>query len=420
MKMPEEEGLGSLRLTIHRSASQIGGNCIELEHSSGERLLLDVGRPLDAPNNAMGLLPQSLDLKRPAHVVISHPHQDHYGLLNEIPRHWPVHCGAASEKLMRLTASITGGQIEQECHAWKSGVATDIGPFKVTPLLIDHSAFDASMVLIEAEGKRVLYSGDFRIHGRKSALVERLMSSPPKDIDVLLLEGTNLGSDKPTKSEADLEEDFVDLFKNTPGRVFVAWSAQNVDRTVTLYRAAKKTGRTLVVDLYTAEVMELLAEHGRLPRAGLENIKVVITSSMARMYKRKGHAEFVDHMATGGRGISASALNDHRSKWVVMLRDSLRGDYENKGVTLNSADSWSWSMWSGYLKSASAELLDWLQDAAPRHIHTSGHASPRHLLDFAKAVAPKKLVPIHSFTWDDHIEGFPAVHRMKDGETLTI
>lgn len=418
--MPEEESSGAVRLTIHRSASQIGGNCIELEHSSGERLLLDVGRPLDAPNHATGLLPESLNLQRPAHLVISHPHQDHYGLLNEIPRDWPVHCGAASEKLMRLTASITGGQIDQTCHTWKSGQSTEVGPFKVTPLLTDHSAFDAHMLLIEVGGKRVLYSGDFRIHGRKSALVERLMASPPKDIDVLLLEGTNLGSDKPTKSETDLEEDFVSLFRTTPGRVFVAWSAQNVDRTVTLYRAAKKTGRTLVVDLYTAEVLELLAEHGRLPRAGFDNLKVVITANMSKMYRSKGRAEFVDQMATGGRGISAAALNDNRDKWVVMSRDSLRRDFDRKGVKPDADDCWSWSMWSGYLKDASTDMKAWLSEASPRHIHTSGHASPRHLRDFAEAISPSKLIPIHSFTWDDHTGAFSSVHRLQDGETLTI
>lgn len=409
-----------LRLTIHRSASQIGGNCIELEHSSGERLILDAGRPLDAPGEATDLLPETLDLQRPAHVLISHPHQDHYGLLNEIPREWPVYCGAAAQKLMNITAQVTGGRIDQDVHHWVSGSAKTIGPFKVTALLTDHSAFDAYMLLIEAGGKRVLYSGDFRIHGRKSALVERLMASPPKDIDVLLLEGTNLGSDKPTKSEADLEDDFVNLFNETRGRVFVAWSAQNVDRTVTLYRAAKKTGRTLVVDLYTAEVMELLAEHGRLPRAGIDSFKVVITANMSRMYRRKGRSEFVDQMATGGRGISAASLNENRNRWVVMMRDSLRRDFDLKGVKPDADDRWSWSMWSGYLKNASDDMKAWLSESSHQHIHTSGHASPQHLRDFAEAMSPRKLVPIHSFTWDDHMGLFPSVHRLQDGETLTI
>jgi ribonuclease J len=410
----------TLRLTIHRSASQIGGNCIELEHSSGERLILDAGRPLDAPGDATGLLPATLNLQRPAHVLISHPHQDHYGLLNEIPHEWPVYCGAATQKLMAITAGITGGKIDQNVHHWEAGQPTAIGPFTVTALLTDHSAFDAHMLLIEAGGKRVLYSGDFRIHGRKSSLVERLMASPPQNVDVLLLEGTNLGSDKPTKSEADLEDDFVNLFHETPGRVFVAWSAQNVDRTVTLYRAAKKTGRTLVVDLYTAEVMELLAEHGRLPRAGFDNLKVVITANMSRMYRRKGRSEFVDQMATGGRGISAAALNDNRDKWIVMFRDSLHRDFDRKGVKPDTDDCWSWSMWSGYLKDVSADMKAWLSAASPRHIHTSGHASPRHLRDFAEAISPSKLVPIHSFTWDDHTGAFPSVHRLQDGETLMI
>jgi hypothetical protein len=62
-----------------------------------------------------------------------------------------------------------------------------------------------------------------------------------------------------------LEGRFVYLFKATAGRVYVAWSAQNIDRTVTLYRACLKAGRTLVVDLYTAEVLDALASFGRIP-----------------------------------------------------------------------------------------------------------------------------------------------------------
>lgn len=33
-------------LTIHRGAKQIGGSCVELQASSGERILLDLGMPL--------------------------------------------------------------------------------------------------------------------------------------------------------------------------------------------------------------------------------------------------------------------------------------------------------------------------------------------------------------------------------------
>ena len=144
-----------------------------------------------------------------------------------------------------------------------------IGPFIITPMLTDHSAFDAYMLLVETAGKRILYTGDFRRHGRKSALVDRMMAKPPTDIDVLLTEGTNLGSDKPVKSEDEVERDFVELFKATKGRIFVSWSGQNIDRTVTLYRAAKRTDRTLAIDLYVADVLDRIAEGTGLPRPGL-------------------------------------------------------------------------------------------------------------------------------------------------------
>jgi len=82
--------------------------------------------------------------------------------------------------------------------------------------------------------------------------------------------------------------------------VFVSWSAQNIDRTVTLYRACLKTGRTLVVDLYAAEVLEMLAEFGKLPQPDWPGIKVVVTSAMARMYRRKGNEAFVERMVPFG------------------------------------------------------------------------------------------------------------------------
>jgi ribonuclease J len=97
----------SVTLTIHRAASEIGGNCIEIA-ANGERILLDAGRPLDASEDeACGLVPKSLDLVQPvAGVLLSHAHQDHYGILNELPASWPVYCGKAAESLIRLTSGI--------------------------------------------------------------------------------------------------------------------------------------------------------------------------------------------------------------------------------------------------------------------------------------------------------------------------
>jgi ribonuclease J len=413
--------VSDVRLTVHRATHQIGGNCIEIA-TGDHRILLDVGRPLDAPNDATGLLATTLDLKAPMDgILISHPHQDHYGLLEETPREWPVFCGEATRRLMQLTSGIVGKPIDRDFRVWKSGLPIEVGPFRITPHLTDHSGFDAHMLLIEVEGKRILYSGDFRTHGRKSVLVDRFMAAPPPDIDVLLMEGTNLGSDKSCVTESELEADFEALFSQTKGRVFVSWSAQNIDRTVTLYRACLKAGRTLVVDLYTAEVLEMLGEFGKLPQPDWAGIKVVVTSAMRRMYRRKGKEAFVDRMVP--YGISAKRLSASHEKWVVMVRPSLMKDYAKSGVEPNGADAWSWSMWRGYLSNEDGERVSkWFEDGGSRanHIHTSGHASPAVLQSFAHAMNARQLVPIHGAAWDEDTAGFPNIRRLVDGETMTL
>jgi len=414
--------LSEVLLTVHRAASEIGGNCLEIATSEGARLILDIGRPLDAPVGIDSPLPPSLDLSKPAEgVLLSHPHQDHYGLLQQLPDEWPVFSGDAAAKLMRITTEIIHKPIGRSFTTWESGRSFSAGPFLITPRLTDHSAFDAYMLLVEVAGKKLLYSGDFRMHGRKGGLVERLMRSPPPDIDVLIMEGTNLGSDKSCKSESDLEDDFVDLFQRTRGRVFIAWSGQNVDRTVTLYRACKKTGRTLVVDIYTAEVMEMLAEHGKLPRPGLPNLKVVITRKLSTLYRRDGRGEVTERMVR--HGISANKLTETPGRWVVMTRGSLIGDYERKGVIPDDQDVWSWSMWRGYLENGQgAQVKEWFEKAGTPavHLHTSGHATTADLRKFAKRMNPKVLVPVHGTAWDTGLEGFPPIARLADGQPVFV
>ena len=77
-----------------------------------------------------------------------------------------------------------------------------IGDISITPYWADHSAFDAYSFFIEANGKNLFYSGDFRAHGRKSGVFYWFTNNAPQNIDYLLLEGTTIGrANKPFKSE---------------------------------------------------------------------------------------------------------------------------------------------------------------------------------------------------------------------------
>ena len=42
-----------MKVRIHRGTREIGGTCIEVE-AQGKRIALDVGLPLDAPDDASG------------------------------------------------------------------------------------------------------------------------------------------------------------------------------------------------------------------------------------------------------------------------------------------------------------------------------------------------------------------------------
>ena len=69
----------------------------------------------------------------------------------------------------------------------------EIGDFTIKPYLMDHSAFDAAAFEITAEGKTIIYTGDFRGHGRKAVCLDRFISGAARNADLLLAEGTMFG-----------------------------------------------------------------------------------------------------------------------------------------------------------------------------------------------------------------------------------
>ena len=190
-----------MRIKIHRGTREIGGTCIEIE-ARGRRIALDVGLPLDAPEDPSDggrqrLLPAVGGFREPDDnllgVVISHPHMDHYGLARYLYPTVPIYIGeAANRSLKAASAYVPNGHGFEARRFIADRVPVQVGPFRITPYLVDHSAFDAYSMLVESGGKRLFYSGDFRAHGRKSRLFEALVTNRPADIDVLMMEGTTI------------------------------------------------------------------------------------------------------------------------------------------------------------------------------------------------------------------------------------
>ena len=96
-----------------------------------------------------------------------------------LPPGTPVYIGKLARSLIDATRVFLGEErYALDFHEFRAWKPFTIGAFTITPHLVDHSAVDAYAFLIEAEGKRLFYSGDLRSHGRKGVLFENLVKRP--------------------------------------------------------------------------------------------------------------------------------------------------------------------------------------------------------------------------------------------------
>ena len=410
-----------MRAKIHRGAHEVGGSCIELE-SDGQRIVLDLGRPLWAGRDAVVPLPDVAGLSAPDSsllgLVISHPHPDHYGLAIGLHDGVPLCMGEAGHRMLAEAAFFTSAVAPPSPHSFlRHREPLVIGPFTITPFLNDHSAFDAYSLLVEADRHRLFYTGDIRGHGRKRAIFEQLLRTPPRGIDVLLMEGTNIreGSDATHRgdSEHDVEKQLAATARATAGMVLAVYSPQNIDRLVTMHRAAVKSGRELVLDLYAATMAAATQVRG-IPQASWDGVRVYVPRSQRRRVIVNRAFERIDEVRSAR--IYPDELQARASQLFLTFRSSMATELEAANC-LSGAHA-VWSLWPGYLDDASGVALRSFLEV--RNIplsmhHSSGHAFIPDLQRLVESLAPRRVVPIHSFATDRFAELFPRVDQHRDG-----
>jgi ribonuclease J len=290
-----------------------------------------------------------------------------------------------------------------------------LGPFTITPFLVDHSAYDSYSVLVEADGKRLFYTGDFRGHGRKASLVDRLVSDPPPDVDVLLMEGTCVGrEDTAFPTEDDLIHPMTDLFHRTTGMPLVWCSGQNIDRIVTVFKACQRARRQFIIDLYTAEILRATGNE-RLPQANWNGIKVFLPHSQKRRIIQEKAFEVTNHYKPFRIYHDELAAAAPRS--VMLFRPSMTRDLDQAQCLTGAAVLCS--LWSGYVNEPRQQpFVTWLNDRGIplAHCHTSGHASIADLGRMRKAFPTAVAVPVHLQDQQQFASLFCNVQLRGDGE----
>jgi ribonuclease J len=166
--------------------------------------------------------------------------------------------------------------------------------------------------------------------------------------------------------------------------------------------------------MYAAEIIKATG-NSNLPQAGCGNLRVFLPASQKNVIKRNGLYDLADSYRSSR--IYPEELAASPENFVMLFRPSMQSDLEQAGCLKDA--HLIYSMWEGYLREERQRpFLDWLSryQIGITSCHTSGHASLADLQVYAKAVAPRMLVPIHSFKTERFKEFFDHVEQKEDGQ----
>lgn len=410
-----------MKVKIYRGTKEIGGNCIQLTADNGKILWIDIGAPLSIENPDVSYTSNKVDA-----LLISHPHQDHFGLMENVDQDVPVYIGQVTLDLINATKIFLGKEPPtanfKVFEPWKEITIADT--FKVYPYLVDHSSPEAFAFVVEADYKRIFYSGDYRSTGWKGKLYYKLLNEAPKDIDLFLTEGTMVErSYQHYPTEESVLEAMSEVIKGQENTTFVVSAAQNIDRLVSVVKACNSNHKQLVVDVYNAWVLDMVKKKAKnLPTIDWDVIWVYNHPNQIKKIARAEFDEFRNRVMKKDVG---NRVFDNPKDYVYFLRcpSTKLVDALMPNGTINLI----YSQWEGYLKEGhKTYCADIIQDLIDKkkvvfqHIHTSGHATLFDLKRLTKAVNPKKIVPIHTeypakMKQEFEKEGFINVELWDDG-----
>lgn len=331
--------------------------------------------------------------------VISHMHIDHMGGLGMLDERVPVYMSRDSLRLYRRLEACNDIQegAHKNCIGIDFGDSFTVGDITVKVLPIDHDVVGASGFLITTPDGSVCYTGDYRFHGFHPEVTENFAKAVA-GVDVMITEGVSVSFadvdmvalETPTEemkaeewTEERLQTEMAERAEELEGLLVINPYNRNVERLHRLIETFKKAGRTLVLDAVAADYV-------------------------AEFYPQDEICVFKESLHEGEADESAV-----RSEWKIIDRQMLLENPKQYVLQLDYRDM--------------NELID-LQKAASAYFHmdgsplgdydpsynkmkafleameipyeykgTGGHARPYYLRYMIDTIAPKTLIPLHSF-----------------------
>lgn len=405
-------------IKVHRGLNQIGG-CITEIWTETSRVFIDMGQnligygELTTPEEDEEMVKDLFAQNRKEHEAIfyTHGHEDHIGLFMYVPDAVPQYMSKGTQEIIlaknelvaeshkkslkKADVDLTREYYEEVVKddnrkieriknfvTWESTiekskrVTIHIGDISITPFPCSHSIYDASMFLIEAGGKRIWHTDDFRNNGFSPDIFPTLRKYAT-NIDTLIIEGTMLNQNIENITEKEVSDKMFHVMKAFK-YVFVMCSATDIDRLAAVQRACELSDKKLYVcSDFMKRTMEIFTCR--------EGMKRKLYHFEAQLYKDKVPSPLMKKEGFV-MAISASSYRTARQ-----MRDAL-----DPSETLLI-----YSNWDGYYKipeqvenspaySNFRKLFSNVVD-----IHTSGHADWRTLKRVIETIKPKEVIGIH-------------------------
>ena len=335
--------------------------------------------------------------------VISHGHLDHMGGMPHILPKYPgvpvygsrFTIGRVEEIFQNFGLPMPDGfELKTVIMNEDTHERLKIGEFFVELIRVTHSIPGSTMIVVDTPVGRLINTGDFRLdpnpldHERTD--MTRLQELSREGVLALMSESTSTERPGRTPSESTIEQSFVDIMQQAPGRIFVAIFSTNVNRIQMIVNAAVHHNRKIALDGRSMiSTLEMAVRNGfmKIPKGTFIPI--------AEASKLKDDQIVV--VCTGGQGepniaLVRMSMGDHKhinmkAQDTVILsstpipetgNDALIGvmvdDLMRKGVHVFRHETY---------------VID---GTGP--LHVSGHSSMDEYGDMIELVKPKFFIPI--------------------------
>lgn len=399
-----------MEIRIIKGTNRIGG-CITEIISKNTRILIDFGNDLEDTKESFELDGLTYGKSKYNAVFITHSHLDHIGLISKINEDIPIYVEEKSLKIYNITCDFCGeDKLTRKINTFKIYDEIQINDIKVTPYRVDHSSYNSCIFVIECEDKKILHTGDFRLHGRKKNETLNNLKKIGK-VDLLITEGTSLSRNiLEYDTEEELAKEALEYMKKYD-QVFIMHSSTNIDRTISFIKSALKTGKNYILDLFTYSLNKVVNMNIKV-----DYKRIFVWIPLRYSYKdetfKNKYMDFDNSSFFGKKyamNVKASMLDD-----IKKLKE--------KGLITNAC--LIYSMWSGYVEKEEKlrNFIDEIENMGIKikELHTSGHADINSMIKLNEIVNPDKTIIIHTENREKGKNIFNDIVDLNDNEFLKL